>query len=253
VGGKTIYHEKWYASTYDRDRFGEAFGGYLEQEEIVEYLSLVDGHKGKILDVGTGTGKLSMPFVVKGREVISSDLSMEMLEIAKLKGSKKGVQLKGVICDAQDLCFENGAFECVICSRVLMHLRNWKKGLSELCRVANVVVLDFPPMSGFSGLDSLIKRSFGRFIKRIRKYRVLRVGSVKTELERHGFYVVALKKRFFLPIAFHRGLNNPLLSSKMERIFAKLGLISIMGAPVTIKAVKRPGCMSLSNETEDRR
>ncbi len=47
-----------------------------------------------------------------------------------------------------------------------------------------------------------------------------------------------LKKDFFLPIAFHRWLNRPRFCVILEKLLGVLGLVVILGAPVTLKAIK---------------
>jgi ubiquinone/menaquinone biosynthesis C-methylase UbiE len=238
VKNKTIYHQKWYAKEYDQDRFGKQFGHYLESREVETFLSMVDGCAGGILDVGAGTGKLSIPLVRQFRKVTTTDYSTEMLEIALGKAKKEGLMLSPVICDAQHLCFKDKIFGCAVSSRMLMHLGDYKKGIAELCRVASFVVIDFPPVQGFSGFDSFVKRIINKISSRIQKYKVFSVESIKRELINHGFKIVEIQKYYFLPIAFHRRLNNLSLSLKLETLFRKLGLLSLMGAPVIIKAVK---------------
>ena len=235
---ESIYFQKWYAEQYDKDRFGGEFGRYLHSLEVETFLSMIEGFYGSVLDVGTGSGKLSLPLMRKSRQVVSIDSSLEMTRIASKKAEKEHLTLKAAICDAHDLCFRDDVFECVISSRVLMHLDDWKKGLSELCRVAQVlVVVDFPPLQGFSGLDSIIKKFTALLVPTVRPYKAFIIKNVMRELEKNNFRVVTVKKHFFLPIAFHRCLNRPRLSQRIEQLFSTIGLARCLGAPATIKAI----------------
>ena len=156
---KSRYHHQWYAQQYDHDRFGGSFGHYLELTEVVTLLSAIAPCSGSVLDVGAGTGKSSLPLLKQDHEVVSLDASLEMLGVAKNKALNTGLALRPVICDVHDLCFGDKTFECVVCSRVLMHLRNRDKAIDELCRVAKTaIILDFPPLLSFAGADSLLKR-----------------------------------------------------------------------------------------------
>jgi ubiquinone/menaquinone biosynthesis C-methylase UbiE len=236
---QSIYLQRWCAEDYDKDRFSGAFGRYLHDQEVETFLFLLDGSRGTVLDVGAGTGKLSFPLLRQSRQVISVDASSEMLRIAAMKAKKDGAVLAPVVCDAHRLCFPDDAFECVISSRVLMHLADWQMALSELCRVTRrVVVVDFPPMQSFAALDSLFRMVGRLFLSDTRPYRSLSIRKVRKELKEHHFRVIAIKKHFFFPIIFHRLLNRPRVSLALERVCGVLGLIQFLGAPVTLAAVK---------------
>jgi ubiquinone/menaquinone biosynthesis C-methylase UbiE len=238
---QSIYLERWYANEYDDDRFGGVFGRHLHDQEVETFLSMVDGSLGTILDVGAGTGKLSLPLIRRSRQVTSADFSAEMLGIARRKADRQNVALKPITCDAHHLCFQDKTFGCVVSSRMLMHLADWKQGLSELCRVAqDVVVIDFPPLLSFSGLDSLFKRCKSFFVSDVKTYKAFLTSSIVRELQTHHFRVVMLKREFFLPVAFHRWLNRPQLSLRIEKLCRLLGLAWLLGAPVTIKAIREP-------------
>jgi ubiquinone/menaquinone biosynthesis C-methylase UbiE len=235
----SIYLERSCAEEYDEDRFAGAFGRFLQDHEVETFLSLLDGSRGTVLDVGAGTGKLSFPLLRQSRQVISVDASSEMLRIAGMKAKKDGRVLTAVVCDANRLCFRNDAFECVISSRVLMHLADWQVAFSELCRVTRrLVVVDFPPVQSFAALDSLFKIFGGLFLSNTRPYRSLSVRKVKKELKDNNFRIIAIKKHFFFPIIFHRLLNRPRVSLALERVCRVLGLVELLGAPVTLAAVK---------------
>jgi ubiquinone/menaquinone biosynthesis C-methylase UbiE len=236
---QSIYLETWYAEEYDRDRFGGAFGRYIHDQEVETFLSMINGFQGSVLDVGAGTGKLTLPLMCQSREVVSVDFSSEMLKVAVGKAEKQGVIPKSIACDVHNLCFQDKTFECVISSRVLMHLTDWRRGLSELCRVAKgVVVVDFPPLRSFAGAESLYRRLKRRLLSETRAYRALPISGVIRELERNDFRIAGMRKQFFLPIAFHRRLNRPRASLAVEQACRAMGLVRLMGAPVTVKAVR---------------
>ncbi len=155
---QSIYHQKDYAKDYDHDRYGGAFGQYLYAHEVETFRSVVNNYKGKLLDVGAGTGKLALEFINQFDQVIYVDFSSEMLNVASMKSKKRGVILDQIICDAHHLCFREDAFNYLVCSRVLMHLDDWRSALSEFCRVAECVVVDFPPLFGFSGIHALFNK-----------------------------------------------------------------------------------------------
>ena len=95
--------------------------------------------------MGTDTGKLWIPLSLNSEGIVAVDLSIEMLKVAIRKAEKKNITLTTIVCDAQHLCFKDETFDCVISSRLSMHLSDWRKGISELSRAfQEALVLDFP-------------------------------------------------------------------------------------------------------------
>jgi ubiquinone/menaquinone biosynthesis C-methylase UbiE len=94
---------------------------------------------GKVLDVGTGTGLLAIGLAkrIPGVEVIGLDLSDVVLELARDNVQKSGELLrvsfeKG---DAEDMPFEDGAFDLVISSNTLHLIKSPIKMFNEIHRV----------------------------------------------------------------------------------------------------------------------
>ncbi|HRE39185.1 MAG TPA: class I SAM-dependent methyltransferase, partial [Chitinophagaceae bacterium] len=77
------------------------------KEAIINYLQPKDGQK--ILDIAAGTGEpaLSIGAIIKNGVVTITDISEEMMEIAREKAiAKELTNIETVICDASDLPFE---------------------------------------------------------------------------------------------------------------------------------------------------
>jgi ubiquinone/menaquinone biosynthesis C-methylase UbiE len=236
----SIYLNRAYAEDYDRDRFDGRFGSLLEDSEVDTFLAMTEDSLQTILDVGAGTGKLSLPLLKKSRKVVSLDFSREMLRIAQGKAETNGLTLLPIVCDASCLCFRDKMFKSVISSRMLMHLPDWKIAIAELCRVAQgLVVLDFPPRWSFAGTESVFRKFKKLLWPDTQTYQVFSIKDIGREFQKHGFQVSENHRAYFLPIALHRRLDMPRLSERLEAVFAALGLTGRFGAPVTVKAVKR--------------
>ena len=235
------YHKADYAADYDRDRFGGDFGAGMEQDEVALYLRLLAGCRGPVLDAGCGTGKLSLPLLAGGRQAVSADFSPEMLDQARAKAGAAGLRLCGLLTDIQALAFRDRSFAACVSSRALMHVPDWRRGLAELCRVTgDLLIFDIPPTWSSSGLDALRRRLDDRRPGHSgHPYRTFRAREVAHELQRHGFELLERHRAFFLPVAFHRRLERPALSRRLERMFAAVGLTRALGAPVTLKARRR--------------
>lgn len=235
------YHQEEYAADYDRDRFGGGFGAGMEQDEVALYLRLLAGGRGPVLDAGCGTGKLSLPLLAGGREVVSIDFSARMLDQAQAKAGAAELGLCGLLADIQALSFRDRAFAVCVSSRALMHVPDWRRGLAELCRVtADLLIFDIPPTWSSSGLDAWRRRLEDRRPGGSgHPYRTFTAREVARELQLHGFEILERHRAFFLPVAFHRKVERPALSRRLELLFSTVGLTRLLGAPLTLKARRR--------------
>jgi len=88
--------------------------------------------KGKVLDVGCGTG-FHLPYL---DDVIAIEPVREMRKIAEKTGKKI---LDG---DVEKLGFREKEFDSVLCMYSVLNVVDWKKAIKEMCRVAkgNVVL-----------------------------------------------------------------------------------------------------------------
>ena len=103
----------------------------------------------KVLDVATGTGDVAFAIKKKYKsEIIGLDLSINMLDIAKKKSKKMNAEdivfMEG---DAENLPFDDNAFNKLVISYGLRNLGDCKKGLEEFYRVlkpnSKIGILEF--------------------------------------------------------------------------------------------------------------
>jgi len=76
----------------------------------------------KILDIGCGTGSLSVLLSRLGHDVTGIDLSPVMIEHAQRKANKTGQQINFKVMDASYPQFAHQTFEVVICRHILWSL-----------------------------------------------------------------------------------------------------------------------------------
>lgn len=234
-----LYKQEYYVDEYDEEKYSGAFGKYLHDLELNTYLSLMGASHKKILDVGAGTGKLCVPLSSKSEGVIAVDLSIQMLKVAMRKAKKKNIMLTAVVCDAQKLCFKDETFDCVISSRLLMHLADWRKGISELSRVSRgTLVFDFPTFVSSSGIHSMFRIIKNLFKARAQTYNTFLIKDVVSELESHNFKILRLARQFSIPVYIHRRINSPGFSEKIEKFIGNVGISRLVGSTVVIKAVR---------------
>jgi ubiquinone/menaquinone biosynthesis C-methylase UbiE len=86
---------------------------------------------GRILDVGTGTGRISIPLMQLGADLIGCDISTRMMD--KLRTKYPAARLAQA--DALRLPFASHQFEAVLTVHVLHLIGGWRTALREIKRV----------------------------------------------------------------------------------------------------------------------
>src|SRR3989344_8317006 len=95
---------------------------YLNSFEQNKLLPLLGDIKDiKILDIGAGTGRLSVLLANRGARVTALDVSPKMLE--KIKKAKNQ-EIKIVIGDAENLPFADNTFDIVVAAFLIVHLKD---------------------------------------------------------------------------------------------------------------------------------
>jgi demethylmenaquinone methyltransferase / 2-methoxy-6-polyprenyl-1,4-benzoquinol methylase len=115
----------------------------------------------RVLDVATGTGDLALELarrVAPGGEVVGTDFSARMLELAREKASANGVQIRFEHGNALDLAYRDDEFDAATVGFGARNFSDLPQGLREMARVVrpggHVVVLEIttprrPPLSTF--------------------------------------------------------------------------------------------------------
>jgi ubiquinone/menaquinone biosynthesis C-methylase UbiE len=105
--------------------------------ELVEDTDVKDK---EVLDVGCGTGILSMMLMERGaRKVVCGDLSAQMLDQCREKAADRGYgadRMEFKKLDSESLPFGGSSFDAVVSSMVLELIPDQRKALEEMVRVA---------------------------------------------------------------------------------------------------------------------
>jgi ubiquinone/menaquinone biosynthesis C-methylase UbiE len=124
---------------------------------LIAQARLLAGHR--VLDLGCGTGTLAIMIkrAEPGAEVVGLDGDPQVLEIARAKATKAGVEVRLDRGMAFDLPYADGSFDRVVSSLVLHHLstRAKRETFAEVARVlapgGELHVVDFGPPRGLYG------------------------------------------------------------------------------------------------------
>jgi len=236
-----VYAEPEIARSFDKERFGGAIGQFIKktQQDLV-FHTLPDVKSWKVADIGAGTGRITIPFLEAGASVSACDASVPMLEVLKEKIKSPNLQVFAI--DAHQLEFENQSYDCAVSFRLLLHVVDWKKVLSEICRISkDWIIIDFTAHRGFYVLasSSLWYKVRNVTSKVVQPYRTIPVPEVKTELEKHGFEIIKEDSGYFLPLVIYRKIGSPGFMKAAERLFGAIGLTGVAGSPCTIFARRK--------------
>lgn len=90
----------------------------------------------RFLEIGVGTGRISLPLHRRGRRVFGLDLSAPMLARYRAKAAEEGLEAPAVLRgDATRLPFQAGSFDVVIEVHVLHLIAGWRAAVAEVRRV----------------------------------------------------------------------------------------------------------------------
>jgi len=120
------------------------------------------GHR--VLDVAAGSGNISLPAATTGAEVISTDLTPELLQRSKARAEELGLTLEWREANAHALPFPDDEFDIVMSAIGVMFAPDQQCAADEMIRVCRsggtIAVISWTP-DGF----------FGRMLAAIRPYR----------------------------------------------------------------------------------
>ena len=108
---------------------------YITRRQIV--LAMADVAPGRVLDVGCGPGILTRDLLQKGHEVLSADLSIEMIREATRAASAAvcAAPPHFVVSDASKICISGGRMDMVLSIGLMCYVKDHRDVLSEIRRV----------------------------------------------------------------------------------------------------------------------
>jgi ubiquinone/menaquinone biosynthesis C-methylase UbiE len=134
------------ADYYDQSRITDP----VTLRETLDVLASEFADRGRVLEIGVGTGALALPLSERGIPMVGLDLSVPMMRklIEKAGGRAPFPLVQG---DATRLPFRDDALGGAYCRWVLHLIPNWPDAVAELCRVVRpggVVVTELGSFSG---------------------------------------------------------------------------------------------------------
>jgi SAM-dependent methyltransferase len=134
------------AEYYDRTRVTDP----ETLRETVDVLQGEFGGRGRVLEIGVGTGALALPLAERGVPMLGLDLSMPMMRrlVEKAGGRQPFPLVQG---DATGLPFREDSLGAAFCRWVLHLIPTWRDAVAELCRVVRPGGVIVTEPGGFAG------------------------------------------------------------------------------------------------------
>jgi methionine biosynthesis protein MetW len=104
---------------------------HKHKRQVVHYFIQKFSKKGKVLDIGSGTGKILEELRSNNWSVVGVDGSSDAINFCQ----KRKISIKNIDVNQQLLPFKNDQFDLVLCLDFLEHINNEKKLLKEVHRV----------------------------------------------------------------------------------------------------------------------
>lgn len=147
----TISPTKFYddhAQEFNSQRFSCNCGQMLAKIEERNIASEAP-RSGYILDIGTGTGRLTVALGRGGMRVISTDSSRNMILLARRRVEKLGLESRVdfIMADGRRLPFKDSSISGIVCIRTLSHYPVITDFLGEFSRITRdwgVLLIDAP-------------------------------------------------------------------------------------------------------------
>jgi 2-polyprenyl-3-methyl-5-hydroxy-6-metoxy-1,4-benzoquinol methylase len=217
-------------------RFAGPVGSWFLEVQARITLELLRGWPGaSVLDVGGGHGQLLGPLLDAGHDVTvygSAEVCRQRIE-GRLDGARARFEA-GELLRAR---WPAGAFDVVLCYRLLPHVAAWRDLVDELCRLARrAVLVDYPTRRSLNAAAAPLFAAKKGVEGDTRPFTVFRDADVVGAFAARGFSPTARRPEFFLPMALHRVLEAVPLSRAMEAAARGVGLVRALGSPVILRA-----------------
>jgi ubiquinone/menaquinone biosynthesis C-methylase UbiE len=187
---KKAYQNDETAGEYDRKRFKHLrgkVGDYLDKRTLSKALGKIENNKSlRIIDFPCGTARISSYLIADGLKVAGADISWSMMHTGYSKVQDSNLFLGFTQCDASQICFQDNAFDCVVCIRFIGHIPKSSR---------QSMFLEFNRISRFMVIEVSIKSDIVTIRKKI-EHRMRRRHSLPKRWDWEVFDLRTLEQEF---------------------------------------------------------
>lgn len=144
---------------YHRDKV-EAHMYWSRSQAGLELLDQFIPRKGRVLEVGSGPGHLSLEMVQRGYDVISCDIAMRMARLTRARTGRDNV----LVADSRSLPFQPSSFDAIVLIGVISYVSDPVPVLDELKSLLKpdgvLVISSANTNLLFSAIDRKMKTAF---------------------------------------------------------------------------------------------
>ncbi len=216
------YGEKKGARKYNYDQAHKNASSMLHLE-----------NKDTLLDVCCGSGTFTVRFGKGCKYICGTDISIEMLKIAKRRAKKHNLKIDFIVADAEHLPFKDKSFDHCVAFQALHHVTKPQNCLLEMERISNKKVLTWEP-NKFNPFHIIRRRI--RKIKRGSKFNPdlhdLSAKEWRTMFKKSNLKSIRSKTATFIPWDIPNYLFPPF--KLMDKIFENTPLLKKLGGNILI-------------------
>ena len=159
---EAAFHDAWAGSTpIDDVLVRECFEALTAMENRF-ILSRMGDLKGKrLLDIGAGLGESSVYFALQGAQVTMTDISPGMVRTGRELARKHGVEIEGIVSQAEDLGVPAETYDFVYIANTIHHVQDRDALFQKIHRAlkpgGRFLCLEFSRVEA-PGLDAIYER-----------------------------------------------------------------------------------------------
>jgi ubiquinone/menaquinone biosynthesis C-methylase UbiE len=185
------------------------------------------------LDIGCGSGVLTIGLLKKGIRAISVDFTLRSLKFTDQLAKRQGYSTDRVLCDAQYLPFKDSGFDVIIALSVIEHLLDDMMGFKEAVRAlkhGGKVIFSFPSLH--SPVFCLYSFFFNPIIllERLISWKSLFVLPKRSKFVYLGELFLTRDKVFFDDVSIHRQYDQKTVRSILRDLGLSVNLIGSLYA-----------------------